>query len=133
MKKAFELLMIPVIAFFAFNLFFKNTAQADARKAYDDYINGKAVFIDVREKDEVDEGMIKGALWIPLSELKANPEATVSKVKELTKGKEIYVYCRSGNRSGKFINTLSEHGIKAINMGGFGDLVSEKLPTQPHP
>lgn len=47
---------------------------------------GKAVWVDVRSKDAYDQGHLRGALNIPLSEL-------LTRVKELPPGKEIITYC----------------------------------------
>ena len=47
---------------------------------------GKAIWVDVRGKDQYDEGHIKGAISIPLSEV-------LVRVKELPPGKEIITYC----------------------------------------
>ena len=47
---------------------------------------GKAVYVDVRSKDQYDIGHIKGALSIPLSEL-------MTRLKECPPGKFIITYC----------------------------------------
>ena len=47
---------------------------------------GRAVWVDVRSKESYDQGHIKGALSIPLSEL-------LTRLKELPAGKEIITYC----------------------------------------
>ena len=47
--------------------FSKNAiTPADAVKAVQ---SSTAILVDVREKEEVDQGMIQGAKWIPLSEI----------------------------------------------------------------
>ncbi len=116
-----------------FNIFYKDSAEADPKKSYESYLSGKAVFIDVREFDELKDGMIKGALWYPLSKIEADKNLELAKIRENSKNKEIYFYCRSGNRAGKVQNYLENIGIKSINMGGFSNLVKEGLPTQPGP
>ena len=56
-----------------------------------------AVLVDVREADEWTAGHVKGATFLPLSELKdANAEAVA---KKLPKDKIIYTHCRAGRRS----------------------------------
>lgn len=126
--------MFPVLlGFMIYNFFIKNTAEADATQSYQQVLAGKAVIIDVREKDEVKDGMIKGALWYPLSEMEQNREQEIKKIKEAAKDKGIFVYCRSGNRSGKVQGYLKEAGIKSTNLGGYSALVNDKLPTQPGP
>ena len=58
----------------------------------------KAVLTDVRDKLEWDEGHIEGAVFLPLSELKAgvDPKKLAEK---LPKGKIIYTHCVVGKRS----------------------------------
>ena len=50
--------------------------------------------VDVREDDEVAEGIIPGAIHIPLGEV-------VERVGELDKSKSYIIICRSGGRSGR--------------------------------
>lgn len=117
-----------------FNFFYRNTAEASARESYEKYLQGKAVFIDVREKAELlESGMVKGAIFFPLSEVEKDPKAAAKKISKLAKGREIYLYCRSGNRSGIVKEYLSKEGVEANNAGGFSALAAEKIPTAPGP
>jgi rhodanese-related sulfurtransferase len=80
--------------------------------------------IDVREDDEVANGMIPGAKHIPMNQI---PEY----IDKLDKDKEYIFICRSGGRSGHVCQFLEANGYKAINMvGGMlewnGDIVSGK-------
>lgn len=73
-----------------------------------------AVLIDVREMNEIKEGMINNAIHIPLS-------AINKRLSELDKYKDraVLVYCRSGNRSGSVCRTLSSRGFdKVYNLAG---------------
>ncbi len=115
---------------FIFNFFFCNMARADEIKVYEQMTAGKAIVIDIREKDEIKSGMIKGALWLPLSELNKNPAHAIKKLKAMMKDKELFLYCRSGNRVKSFISTIDKKGIKGQNLGGYEDLVSKGLPKQ---
>lgn len=75
--------------------------------------NKEIVLIDVREKDEWDDGHIEGAKHIPLGSL--NAEA----VNDLSKDSKIYTYCRSGGRAGRAAQILQNMGFKNTqNMGG---------------
>ena len=47
---------------------------------------GKAIWVDVRPKDQYDQSHIKGAYSIPLSEI-------ITRLKELPPKKEIITYC----------------------------------------
>lgn len=133
MKKLSNIFFVALLGFVFFNFFIKNSAEADAKKSYDDYLAGKAIIIDVREEQEVKEGMIKGAHWIPLSRIEKETKTEIIKIKELAKDKSIFLYCRSGRRSGMAKGYLEESGITAINLGGMSDLVNENIPTQPSP
>ncbi len=96
-------------------------ATPTPREAFADTQVNKAVFIDVREADEVKTGMIKGALWFPLSRVQKD-ENWKKDLTALTSGKKIFLYCRSGNRSGKVLEILKGAGIESQNLGGYEDL-----------
>jgi rhodanese-related sulfurtransferase len=130
MKKLTNVVYAILFGFIIFNFFIKNSAEADVKRSYESYLSGEAVFIDVREENEVRDGMIKGAIWIPLSKISSNKEKEIIKIKEIATDKKIFVYCRSGSRSGRVQEYLKEAGVKSINMGGYSGLVSENLPTQ---
>ena len=67
--------------------------------------------IDVREADEVAEGMIPSAIHIPLGDVPA-------RLGELDKAKAYIIICRSGGRSGRATEFLTEEGYDATNMVG---------------
>ncbi|MBY6038080.1 rhodanese-like domain-containing protein [Fictibacillus nanhaiensis] len=71
----------------------------------------KLNIIDVRENDEVSQGMIPGAKHIPLGEV-------ASRLNELDQTKEYIMVCRSGKRSEKACNVLSANHFKVKNMSG---------------
>jgi rhodanese-related sulfurtransferase len=60
-----------------------------------------AVMIDVRTPEEFAEGHIKGAINIDFES-----ESFASEIKKLDPELTYFVYCRSGNRSGKAINMM---------------------------
>jgi rhodanese-related sulfurtransferase len=133
MKKLSNVVIAFIFGLFIFNFFIKNIAEADVKESYARFLSGKAIFIDVREEDEVKQGMVKGAIWHPLSRLEKDKALEIKKIKDEAHNKEIYLYCRSGNRSGKVKGYLEEAGIKSVNMGGFNNLVNEHIPTQQGP
>lgn len=110
--------------------FLTSMAIAGPVEAYRELTEGKAVFLDVREKEEIKSGMIKGANWIPLSEMEASSANTLKKVKATAAGKNIYLYCRSGRRSQIFLSSLEKAGLSGENLGGFQDLVKAGLPVR---
>ncbi len=68
--------------------------------------------IDVREADEVAEGMIPGAVHIPLGEIPARYNA-------IAQNDDIILVCRSGKRSQKAYEFLEAKGFKNLfNMDG---------------
>lgn len=68
--------------------------------------------VDVREDEEVAEGMIQGAIHIPLGQL---PD----RLSEIPQVEEVILVCRSGNRSGRALSYLEANGIKGLkNMTG---------------
>lgn len=81
----------------------------EVKKALKD---GKAVLLDVREKDEWDDGHLKDAKLLPLSTFKAGTKADeVAKV--VAKDKIVYLHCGSGVRSLKAADELKNLGYDA--------------------
>lgn len=67
--------------------------------------------IDVREDEEVAEGMIEGAVHIPLGEIP-------NRMEELDKQAAYVIICRSGGRSSRATEFLSGNGYNVTNMTG---------------
>ena len=65
--------------------------------------------IDVRTPEEYQEGYIKNAILIDYFSEDFN-----NKIQELDKEKPVYLYCRSGNRSGKASIILLDLGFTEI-------------------
>lgn len=114
MKKVIILLLISI-----------NWALADSslNEIQNLILNQEAVIIDVREKEEVDQGMLKQAEWFPLSEIESNKEWPKSLVKK-TWGKKVYLYCKSGRRAEAVKELLAEKAIFSTNLGGYDELKS---------
>ena len=67
--------------------------------------------IDVRTEAEWDTGHLEGALHIEWQDILKVPS-------DIQKDEEIFLYCRSGNRSGKATKILIEAGyVNAKNAG----------------
>ena len=90
----------------------------------------KAILVDVREKEEVEAGMLKGALWLPLSGLQAGDAQTLKTLESIESGKEIIAYCRSGNRSARAAALLVEKGYRVRNLGGYEAAKAAGIPSQ---
>ena len=75
------------------------------------------VWIDVRSGGEFQSGHIDDALNIPHTEIADKILAAVP-----DKDAPVYLYCRSGRRSGIALKALEELGYtNAINVGGYSD------------
>jgi molybdopterin/thiamine biosynthesis adenylyltransferase/rhodanese-related sulfurtransferase len=85
------------------------------------------VFVDVRDREEWDEGHIPGALHVPRSFLESRIESAVP-----DRERAIVVYCASGNRSAFATRTLEELGYNDVRnlAGGYVDWKRNGLPTQ---
>ena len=67
--------------------------------------------VDVRTQDEWNRGHLEGALHIAWQDI-------LQLSSDINKDEKIYLYCRSGNRSGKATKILEDAGyINVINAG----------------
>ncbi len=83
-------------------------------------IKNGAFLVDVRTPQEFAGGSVKGAVNIPLDQLKGQ----LAKFK----GKEpIVVFCRSGNRSGQAKAVLNQNGFANVTNGGTWQNVNQLL------
>lgn len=77
----------------------------------EEYLKDGAIVLDVRTKEEFQEGHVKNSKHIVLNEIP-------SKVKEIKAlNKKIIAVCRSGARSGQAASYLKQQGIDIINGG----------------
>ena len=84
--------------------------------------SNEIIVIDVRSDEEVKTGIIQDAIHIEWTEI----EKEISNI-DITKDQSIYLYCRSGNRSGKATAILEKIGFtNVINAGGI-DEAAKKL------
>ncbi len=93
-----------------------NVREVSAREIERLIADGKAVLIDVRERDEYERERIEGAMLMPLSTFDA--EKVLSKVGA---GTTIVIHCRGGVRGAEATRKLSacaDHEIKIVNMTG---------------
>ena len=86
----------------------------------------KAILVDVRTTEEFAEGHLDGAVN---SDYRGG--AFAQEIENWDKDKVYYLYCASGNRSGKAAELLKEAGFRHIyNVGGFQDLKEAGFPTE---
>lgn len=83
------------------------------------FIAKGAIIIDVRTPGEFAEGHITNAKNIPLN-------AIAGKIQDIKKlGKPVITCCHSGVRSAQAATILKQHGIEALNGGGWSSLNSK--------
>ena len=76
--------------------------------------SNEVIVIDVRSFEEVKTGIIQDAIHIEWTKI----DKEITKI-DITKDQPIYLYCRSGNRSGKAAVILEKIGFtNVINAGG---------------
>jgi sulfur-carrier protein adenylyltransferase/sulfurtransferase len=79
---------------------------------------GDALFVDIREQDEWDEGHIPGALHVPRGNLESRIEGLVPE-----HDRELVLYCSGGSRSAFAAKSLGELGYTNVVSltGGYTD------------
>lgn len=70
-----------------------------------------ATVIDVRRRDEYEEGHVPGARLVTLDEVP-------SRQAELPAESELLIICKSGARSHKAAEFLRQQGVEAVNVAG---------------
>ena len=93
---------------------------ADAIKNRNDF-----VLLDVREKDEWDEGHLPGAVFLPRGFLEVKVEKTIT-----DKDTPVIIYCAGGTRSALATKSLQDLGYTdVVSMaGGYGEWKNNGLP-----
>jgi molybdopterin/thiamine biosynthesis adenylyltransferase/rhodanese-related sulfurtransferase len=86
---------------------------------------GSATFLDIRELDEYEQGMIPGSVFVPRGHLESQAENKLT-----DKSAPIVVYCAGGTRSVFAADTLAQLGYSdVVSMsGGFGRWKNEGRP-----
>lgn len=82
-------------------------------------------WVDVRSASEFASGHVEGAVNIPHTEI-------VARIGEVTDDKDatLYLYCRSGRRSGIALDALQQAGyLGAVNVGGLDDAQERAAAT----
>lgn len=71
-----------------------------------------SILLDVRTPEEYSQGHVPGSINHPVEQIQ-----TFS----LPKNQTLFVYCRSGARSGRACQYLNSQGYQAVNIGGILD------------
>jgi len=75
------------------------------------------LIIDVRTESEWNTGHLARAIHLPLDIFEQNIASLIEDKQQI-----VYLYCRSGNRSGKALQIMQGLGyVNAKNAGGVGD------------
>jgi rhodanese-related sulfurtransferase len=69
------------------------------------------LFVDIRERDEWEEGNIPGAVHIPRGNLESRIEAAAT-----DRGQRIVVYCQSGARASETAGVLEQLGFRNVKI-----------------
>ncbi|MEJ8801643.1 rhodanese-like domain-containing protein [Pontibacter sp. H249] len=89
-------------------------------------MSSSAVLLDVRTQEEFAGGYLEGA-----ENVDYRNGDFARELKSWDKDKTYYLYCASGNRSGKAAELMREAGFKHIyNIGGYNTLKQAGLPTE---
>lgn len=126
MKKIINIFVLLFIGF-SVSSCLKQKAQD---LSFEDIIKNEGLIVDVREKEEIDEGMVSGASWFPLSKIKENPEEEIAKLMQIAEGKKVYFYCKSGKRASEYMKYFENKNIEAINLGGYDQLFAKGFPVK---
>ena len=99
--------------------------EVDAARASAVRDTDSTVFVDVRERNEWDEGHIPGAIHVPRGNLESRIEAAVP-----DRETPLILYCASGARSAFAAKTLEEMGYENVSSlaGGFTDWKRNGFP-----
>jgi sulfur-carrier protein adenylyltransferase/sulfurtransferase len=100
--------------------------EVDARHAQE-LLDDGAVLVDVREREEWQQGRIPGAVHVPRGHLESRIEQAAPE-----RSRPVLLYCSAGNRSAFAAKTLRDLGYeRAISLaGGYTDWQRSGLPTE---
>jgi molybdopterin/thiamine biosynthesis adenylyltransferase/rhodanese-related sulfurtransferase len=92
-----------------------------------DVEEARALLLDVREEGERAVVTLPGDVWLPVGDVRAGAEVPLP-----GPDTTVYVYCRTGVRSGEAVDLLRARGIDAVNVeGGVLAWVAEVDPSLP--
>lgn len=93
----------------------------------------KAVLLDIREMDEVRQGMAEPAQWLPLSKITSQSNDWKKFIESTPKNLEVILYCASGGRASMAKMLFEQAGFKTHNMGGMSKWAFAGLPVRQGP
>jgi rhodanese-related sulfurtransferase len=105
-------------------------AKLTSAEAAERVAAGQAVLVDVREPEEwAETGVAAPATLLPMSDFNGDQKLWKPFL-EKNAGKQLILYCRSGNRSGQVAAKLAAAGQPVANAGAFKDWAAAGLPTR---
>lgn len=99
-------------------------------QAYTLVRRGEAVLIDVREREEIADGMAAPALWMPFSRIRHDPEDFARFVSVIPADRILVFYCAKGGRAEMAAARAKQVGRSVRNMGAFSGWVGAGLPVR---
>jgi molybdopterin/thiamine biosynthesis adenylyltransferase/rhodanese-related sulfurtransferase len=101
--------------------------EVDAPHARELIERESPALVDVRERDEWDEGHLPGAIHIPRGHLESRIEQAVPE-----RSQPVLLYCAAGNRSAFAAQTLEQLGYERVTSlaGGYTDWKRNGYPTE---
>ena len=110
MKKLFIFITAITISLLIEDVAAQSTTPVSEKKFARLMKKQNAVLLDVRTKEEYQEGHIPGALLIDVNK----QDDFLQQVQKLDKSKKYLLYCRSGKRSEKALVLMKENGFRKI-------------------
>lgn len=105
----------------------KKSGDLDPQTFKEELENQPGVVIDVRTPGEYDAGHLAETDYL-IDFLSDDFDKEIDK---LDKNKTYYLYCRSGNRSGKAMKKMLDAGFQEVyNVGGYEELVAAGIPSK---
>lgn len=124
------LLIALIVAGLAAYIFFKKERELhsmSAEQMIENRMENPGVVIDVRTSREYNNGHLK----IADHNYDFLSGEFTKNLANLDKNQTYYLYCASGNRSGKAAKLMSENGFENVyNIGGYNSLVQSGLESE---
>lgn len=119
-NRIFILVLIVTIGVIMFNIFSKpGSVDISVEEFKEKITDNPGVVVDVRTKKEFDAGHLK----ITDEQYDFLNGDFQDQIENFDKNKTYYLYCRTGNRSGKAARIMQEKGFGNVyNVGGFEEL-----------
>jgi rhodanese-related sulfurtransferase len=89
--------------------------------------SGDALLVDVREPGEWTQGVAENAVLLPLTDLTGGRTHWKQFLADAT-GREVFLYCAAGGRSGIAARILAHEGFRAANTGALNDWAAAGWP-----